>query len=160
MGSFNDLIKAEFTPPRTWKLSRELSFKTAQLSREEIDVLQWINVDCSSTGEIKVKSGFDTDLASVPRVLWSFISPWDIARAAVIHDQLYACCVKYFRSSDSSKTVHNKAREISDKVFLLAMNSAEPPIADWKKKAAYYAVRVFGKKAASGEAISQKKETI
>tara|TARA_X000000950_G_scaffold111136_1_gene140073 strand:+ start:1660 stop:2109 length:450 start_codon:yes stop_codon:yes gene_type:complete len=146
MGSFNGLIKAEFTPPRTWKLSRELTFRTNAISGEDIQTLQSIGVDCNSVGEIKVDSGFQTDLASVPRALWGVLSPWDIARAAVIHDQLYACCVKYFRSLDSSKTVHNKAREISDKVFLLAMNSAEPPIADWKKKAAYYAVRVFGKK--------------
>ena len=160
MGSFNDLIKAEFTPPRTWKLSRELSFKTSQLTKEEIDLLQWIKVDCSNSGEIKVKSGFNTDLASVPRALWAFISPWDIARAAVIHDLLYSRCRDYFSKEDADIHLWEKARGISDHVFLLAMNSAEPPVPSWKKKAAYYAVKYFGKKAASQSSKTEEKETI
>ena len=69
MGSFNGLIKAEFTPPKTWVLSRELSFRTDALSKEEVELLQLSGANCSSVGEIFVKSGFNTDLASVPRAL-------------------------------------------------------------------------------------------
>ena len=149
MGSFNGLIKAEFTPPKTWILSRELSFRTDALSKEEIELLQLSGANCSSVGEIFVKSGFSTDLASVPRALWAFISPWDVARSAIIHDHLYACCRDYFASEEREKAQWKKIRKVADKVFLLAMNAAEPPVPQWKKKSAYLAVRAFGGKAAS-----------
>jgi len=148
MDSFNDLIKAEFTPPSTWVLSRELIFSTEHLLNEEIDILRSIGVDCSPAGIITVPSGFETDLASVPRQLWSLLSPWDVARAAVIHDQLYLNCAVYFLSEHKDTVIWKKARSVSDKVFLLAMNAAAPPVSRWKKKSAYYAVRLFGKKAA------------
>jgi len=153
MGSFNGLIKAEFTPPRTWVLSRELSFRTDALSKEEVELLQISGANCSSAGEIFVKPGFNTDLASVPRALWAFISPWDIARSAIIHDHLYACCRDYFESKGSNKDLWKKIRKAADKVFMLAMNAAEPPVPQWKKKSAYYAVRAFGGKAAKGGVI-------
>ena len=34
-------------------------------------------------------------------------------------------------------------RKVADKVFLLAMNAAEPPVPQWKKKSAYLAVRAI-----------------
>jgi len=149
MGSFNGLIKAEFTPPKTWALSRELSFRTEALSKEEIELLQLVGANCSTSGEIFVKEGFHTDLASVPRVLWALISPWDVARSAIIHDHLYACCRDYFSSKEFDQTQWKKIRKVADKVFMLAMNAAEPPVPQWKKKSAYLAVRAFGGKAAS-----------
>lgn len=159
MGSFNGLIKAEFTPPKTWKLSRELSFRTDSLSSEEIKVLQLIGASCSDLGEVFVDAGFDTDLASVPRMLWSFISPWDIARSAVIHDYLYSCCRKYYNSNQYENDSWRKARAAADKVFLLAMDSSEPKVPNWKKKSAYYSVRAFGSKPASRDIISQSNES-
>lgn len=40
---------------------------------------------------IEVPAGFETDLATVPRILWPILSPYDprYAAAAVIHDRLY-----------------------------------------------------------------------
>jgi hypothetical protein len=38
---------------------------------------------------VTVPAGFETDLASVPRILWSFIAPWEADEAAIIHDWLY-----------------------------------------------------------------------
>lgn len=38
---------------------------------------------------IFVSSGFETDLASTPRVAWIFVPPWLGDEAAVIHDWLY-----------------------------------------------------------------------
>jgi len=149
MGQFNGFLQAEYTPPQTWVLSRELSFKTDDLSKEDLEILKGIGIDCNSTGEIKVPAEFKTDLASVPRSLWTFLSPWDVARAAVIHDQLYLACAVYYLSEKMNKTTWKKARKVSDKVFLLAMEAASPPVPKWKKKAAYYSVRLFGKKAAS-----------
>jgi hypothetical protein len=54
----------------------------------EESALQSVGVKCSSS-KITCKKGFVTDLASVPRAIWWLISPWDIARAAIIHDLLY-----------------------------------------------------------------------
>jgi len=149
MGSFNGFLQAEFTPPQTWVLSRELIFKTDDLPKEDLEILKDIGIDCNAAGEVKVPAEFKTDLASVPRSLWTFLSPWDVARAAVIHDQLYLACAVYYLSENMDKATWKKARKVADKVFLLAMNAASPPVSKWKKRAAYYSVRMFGKKAAS-----------
>jgi len=149
MSEFNGFLQAEYTPPQTWVLSRELSFKTEELSKEDIEILQGIGLNCNTKGEITVPVEFKTDLASVPRALWTFLSPWDVARAAVIHDQLYLACAVYYLSENMDKATWKKARKVADKVFLLAMNAATPPVSKWKKRAAYYSVRIFGKKAAS-----------
>jgi len=153
MGSFNGLIQAEFTPPKTWVLSRELIFKTDDLASDEIALLQKGGIECSDQGEIVVSEGFKTDLASVPRMLWAFISPWDIARAAVIHDFLYFQCREYSTKTAFDSFLWKNVRRISDKIFLMAMDAAEPSVPSWKKKSAYYAVRAFGGKAAKGGVI-------
>ena len=36
-------------------------------------------------------------------------------------------------------------REIADHIFLEGMNASEPPVPSWKKYAAYWAVRMFGR---------------
>ena len=38
---------------------------------------------------ITVPKDYITDMASVPRGCWAFIAPFDVARAAVVHDILY-----------------------------------------------------------------------
>lgn len=40
--------------------------------------------------EVTVPSGTESDLASIPRVLWCLVSPWAIALPAIFHDALYA----------------------------------------------------------------------
>ena len=86
MGKFNGKISAEFTPPKTWKLEKTLSFAMDDLTKAEIDILHKVGANISSTGKVTCKKGMITDLASVPRVVWNVIAPWDVARAAVIHD--------------------------------------------------------------------------
>ena len=92
-----------------------------------------------------------TDHASVPRIVWNIIAPWDVARAAVIHDHLYAVLRKYYNSFSMDKEVWKRARALSDKIFLLGMDSAEPSVSGWKKKSAYYSVRLFGRWPASAD---------
>ena len=89
MGKFNGKISAEFTPPKTWKLEKTLSFAVDDLTKAEIGILHKVGANISSTGEVTCKKGMITDLASVPRVVWNVIAPWDVARAAIIHDLLY-----------------------------------------------------------------------
>ena len=45
MGKFNGKISAEFTPPKTWKLERTLSFQTDDLTADEIKCLKIIGVN-------------------------------------------------------------------------------------------------------------------
>jgi len=64
---------------------------------------------------VKIPVGFETDFASVPRILWWVFSPWDVyGNAAVIHDWLYW-------DQDPKLT-----RRISDEIFLQGMKELGP----------------------------------
>ena len=150
MGKFNDKISAEFHPPKKWILERALSYQNEEM---EESALQSVGVKCPAS-RITCKKGFVTDLASVPRAIWWLISPWDIARAAIIHDLLYKR-IREYRAKEgvldmnpNAKTVINNytaAKKAADKVFLMAMEDANPSGPNWKIKAAYYAVVCFGR---------------
>lgn len=153
-GQFNAKIAARFTPPKTWVLIEDLSFETRLLGRDEIALLRQTgaNAFCHGVMELGIvtcTSGMKTDLASVPRIVWSVISPWDVARAAVIHDHLYASLRKYYHSDVFNKSVWRKARKLSDNVFLWGMQSADPSVSSFKIWSAYLAVRLFGRWPAS-----------
>ena len=123
---FNDKIHAEFTPPNTWVLEKSLSFKTKHLSEPHCDVLIELEQILIKRGRVTCDAGMKTDLASVPRIAWAVIAPWDVARAAVIHDHLYSTLRKYYHSKLMNKSKWRKARALSDKVFLLGMKSSVP----------------------------------
>ena len=149
MGKFNGKISAEFTPPNTWVLEKLLSFKTGELSSSDIEVLLEIGANVDNNGRVTCNAGMKTDLASVPRIAWAVIAPWDVARAAVIHDHLYSTLRKYYHSKLMNKSKWRKARALSDKVFLLGMKSADPKVSKFKMYSAYWAVRMFGRWPAS-----------
>ena len=153
MGEFNGKISAEFTPPKSWELNRSLAYTTDDLTESEIDLLKEVGANIIKSGKITCRKGMKTDLASVPRIVWNLIAPWDVARAAVIHDHLYAVLRKYYNKDHGvSNEWQNKwaeARAISDKVFLLGMQDAEPTVSKWKIYSAYWSVRVFGSGPAS-----------
>ena len=147
MGTFNDKIEAEFDPPRKWVLSRPLTYTNPDIDE---DALEGVGVEIKES-EIIVGEGFLTDLASVPRMCWAFIAPWDVARAAIIHDLLYKAirmyrrqCSKCLKNSEDPVLIHD-AKAASDNIFLLGMKDAEPPVPKWKMYAAYYSVRMFGR---------------
>ena len=120
MGKFNDKISAEFHPPKKWILERALSYQNEEM---EESALQSVGVKCPAS-RITCKKGFVTDLASVPRAIWWLISPWDIARAAIIHDLLYKR-IREYRAKEgvldmnpNAKTVINNytaAKKAADK---------------------------------------------
>mgnify|MGYP002700554942 FL=1 len=148
MGKFNNKIEAEFEPPKKWILSRALSYQNDEI---DVEALEKIGVKCPGN-RITCKKGFVTDLASTPKILWNLIAPWDIARAAIIHDLLYLRIRQYRRKT--SKTLanenhviynYNTAKKAADKVFLMAMNDASPSVPKWKIYASYYAVVLFGR---------------
>ena len=150
MGKFNDKIEAEFDPPRKWVLSRALSYQWDYNADVDEDALKAIGLSVDQH-KIVVDEGFVTDLASVPRMCWAFIAPWDVARAAIIHDLLYKAirmyrrqCSKCLKNSEDPVLIHD-AKAASDNIFLLGMKDAEPPVPKWKMYAAYYSVRMFGR---------------
>ena len=145
MGKFNNKIEAEFDPPRKWILSRALTYTNPDIDE---DALERVGVKVVGS-RITVKKDFVTDLASVPRMCWAFIAPWDVARAAIIHDLLYKRIRQHRKAHSKSlgedMEVVNKAKKASDDAFHMAMKDADPPVAGWKIAAAYYSVRLFGR---------------
>jgi len=141
MGTFNDKIEAEFNPPRKWVLSRALTYKNPDIDE---DALERIGVEIKRS-KIIVGEGFETDLASVPRICWAFIAPWDVARAAIIHDLLYKRIRQYRGMGGDDKKVISEAKKAADDVFHMAMKDAAPSIANWKIASAYHSVRMFGR---------------
>ena len=141
MGKFNNKILAEYNPPRKWVLERALSYRDQNI---DVDALEKIGVECPAH-RITCKKGFTTDLASVPRGIWQLIAPWDIARAAIIHDLLYLRIRQYRAKPEPDMQGVALAKKAADKVFLMAMKDAEPKVSYWKIKAAYYAVVLFGR---------------
>ena len=147
MGKFNNKIEAEFDPPRKWVLSRSLTYTNPDIDE---DALKRVGVEIKGS-KINVKKDFVTVLASVPRMCWAFIAPWDVARAAIVHDLLYKCirqyrdkCSKTLKCSEDPKVI-SAAKKASDNVFHMAMKDANPSVAGWKIAAAYYSVRMFGR---------------
>jgi len=151
MGKFNDKIHAEFTPPNTWVLEESLSFKTEELAQSDIKALMEVGANIDNNGRVTCDAGMKTDLASVPRIAWAVIAPWDVARAAVIHDHLYSTLRKYYHSKLMNKSKWRKARTLSDKVFLLGMKSSNPKVSKFKMYSAYWSVRMFGRWPASAD---------
>jgi len=80
---------------------------------------------------IKVPVGFLTDFASVPRILWNILPPYEsYGKAAVLHDYLYY--------------TNKYPRKVCDDIFLEAMEVLKVP--KWKRLVIYYSVRIFGGK--------------
>jgi hypothetical protein len=152
MGKFTNKILAEFQPPRKWKLGRDLVYTTTDLYANEVKALKDVGVavvrDTNKTETITVSSGFITDLASTPRILWAFIAPFDVARAAIVHDLLYKSIRQYRWKKgliEEDKELIKNAKVAADKVFLLAMKDAEPKVSGWKIYSAWKAVNLFGR---------------
>ena len=148
MGKFNDKISAEFHPPRKWVLERALSYTNKDL---EVEALRKIGAQITAGGKITCKKDFVTDLASVPRICWMLIAPWDIARAAIIHDLLYKRIRQYRAKLDKDNlqydeiSAYKDAKKEADKVFLAAMKDADPAVPKWKIYSAYYSVVLCGR---------------
>lgn len=141
MGTFNNKIEAEFTPPKKWVLSRMLSYQNYDI---DMSALEAVDVK-TDANKIKCVKGFATDLASTPKALWSIIAPWDIARAAIIHDLLYLRIRQYRAKPNPDPKVVADAKKAADLVFMAAMEDAHPKVPAWKIYAAWKAVDLFGR---------------
>ena len=153
MGKFHNLLDAKFNPPRNWTLDTALKFDSDTLSDEGRDLLKYCGVRVTNKNVVSVPKGYITDLASVPRFCWAFIAPFDVARAAVVHDILYEKINTAYKG-EKILTKHDRERyrKVADDVFKEGMESAVPPVPKWKIWAAYNAVRVFGRWAINSSA--------
>lgn len=89
----------------------------------------WRLVSDFKTSYCTVPRGFITDLASVPRFLWTIIPPFGrYSQAAVVHDFLYE--------------IPEYPRKEADRIFYIMM--LEYGTYPWKARVMYWAVRVFG----------------
>ena len=159
MAKFDSLMKATFNPPRNWTLLEDLKFYSDIITEEQASMLKWCGIKIRNSTKteqyiITIPKSYITDMASVPRGCWAFIAPFDVARAAVVHDILYEKINTQYKIVNESAAAENgpvdkkereSYRKIADHVFLEGMNASEPPVPAWKKYAAYYAVRVFGR---------------
>ena len=153
MGKFHNLLDAKFNPPRNWTLDTPLKFDSDTLSDEGRDLLKYCGVRVTNKNVVSVPKGYITDLASVPRFCWAFIAPFDVARAAVVHDILYEKINTAYKG-EKILTKHDRERyrKVADDVFKEGMESAVPPVPKLKIWAAYNAVRVFGRWAINSSA--------
>ena len=129
MGKFHNLLDAKFNPPRNWTLDTPLKFDSDTLSDEGRDLLKYCGVRVTNKNVVSVPKGYITDLASVPRFCWAFIAPFDVARAAVVHDILYEKINTAYKG-EKILTKHDRERyrKVADDVFKEGMESAVPPV--------------------------------
>lgn len=75
------------------------------------ELLQPLTYTTDDNEIITVPAGFQTDLATTPRILWSWIPPdWKYSKAAVIHDYLI---VSGERPWDEANTIfHHGMRDL------------------------------------------------
>lgn len=94
---------------------------------------------------VEVPLGFETDGASVPKVLWWILPPFGkYGQAAVVHDKLYRDGILLV----DGKPVH-VTRARADAIFLEAMGVLKvSPVVRYPM---YWAVRLFGAKYFKGE---------
>ena len=94
-----------------------------------------------STVKVVIPTGFFTDFASVPRVLWSLLPPTGpYGKAAVVHDWLYQNpeLLDYSEPCDPMPL----SRSDCDTVFFEAMGVLS--VGNWTRGAVYSGVRVGG----------------
>lgn len=83
-----------------------------------------------SWDKIVIPAGFVTDLATIPRWLWSIFPPHDYyAKAAILHDYLYETATG--------------TKEEADYVFYEALGVLGMP--KWQRKLFYWGVRLIGR---------------
>lgn len=132
--------------PHCWQLTQKFEMRCAWRPSQPTQHA-WIilGLDVQTSDDditcITIPAGTSTDLGTVPRMLWWFCSPVDIAMAAVVHDKMY----ELINKSNSRLTFKTRMqrRSEADDVFMLAMqlqpNSWKPRV--W---AVWMCVRLFG----------------
>ena len=86
-------------------------------------------------------AGYTFDLASIPKVLWSIIAPFELSiLAPLFHDSIYE--LKGHMDESHCVPISELTRSDADGLFLRLMQLEG--ITRWKRNAAYAAVRAAG----------------
>ena len=131
-----------------WELNKEMWF-LSEAANKHYDMWKQMGVKITRTAKatkakVHAPAGYDTDLASIPRIGWMVVAPWDVARAAIIHDVLYGALREAFETDWDVKII-NEMRKAADNVFREGMQAAEPKIPNWKSSPCFWSVRPFGR---------------
>ena len=142
-----------------WELNEQLWFLSEAASQHHGKWKEMgVNITHSkgtSKSKVHAPKGYDTDLASIPRAGWALVAPWDVARAAIIHDILYGALRDALKNKTHDEKLINQMRAAADRVFLEGMSQAEPPVKMWKAKPCYWSVRPFGRFAIRSKGMPQ-----
>ena len=135
-----------------WELNSELWFSSVHADKHYdrwkelgVKIVRPKNQGFITRSRVHAPVGYHTDLASIPRAGWMLIAPWDVARAAIIHDVLYGALRQALVDKTLDVKKIDEMRGAADRVFLEGMEAAEPKIAKWKAKPCYWSVRPFGR---------------
>lgn len=120
-----------------WKLYEEFNI----VIDADINIDKWKSINFNSTRKedgyivISIPKGFQTDLGSIPRPLWWFCSPSEIAHAAVVHDAMYAHLHRYNEKSPVLR------KEADDTFYVILGMQC---ITGYRRFLIWLAVRAFG----------------
>lgn len=93
------------------------------------------------TSIVTVPMGFLFDLASIPRIFWSLIAPFELSiTAPLLHDFLY-----HYRGDPPPGSItppRRYSRADADRLFREVMEAEGVP--GWRRTLAFLAVRAFG----------------
>lgn len=107
--------------------------------------------DCAYTTNdhitLTAKRGFQTDLASIPRLFWPLVASFELSLIApLFHDLIYRSMGKVALPDGTVQPEHIVfTRSEADEIFLELMTRAKIPF--WRRNVAYLAVDFFGKSA-------------
>jgi hypothetical protein len=98
--------------------------------------LRPMEFEIEDRGTLIVPAGFNTDLASVPRMFWNILPPFGAyEEGAVGHDLIY-------RSGGGMTNIGTFTRAEADDFLAACMEFCECP--RWQRVAIYRALRLFG----------------
>lgn len=101
-----------------------------QLPGYEWEVVTGFTYESKDGYKVEVPYGVKTDLASVPRALWWFISPaGKHSQACVVHDYMYDNAID--------------TKEKADEIFYEALRELGVPM--MRAKVMYWGVKLFGR---------------
>jgi hypothetical protein len=90
---------------------------------------------------LTVPAGFRFDLASVPRLFWPLVAPFELSIAApLLHDFLYRCAGEL--PASAAEPPRRYARRDADRLFREVMEAEG--VARWRRDAAWAAARLLG----------------
>ena len=107
------------------------SARTIQVSYNP-DTKRWRLENTVTIEGVRIPVGFEFDLASIPRLLWPLIAPFELSIGApLLHDYLYV-----------NRGLGQFTRKQVDKMFRKVMK--DEGIWAWRRWPAYAAVRLLG----------------